>query len=113
MRVNNAASAYGSDSTKSKFRRQKDAEDQFIIDYANANLEEGAVKYEKVDDVIEGFRKHLNKLGTSKTQLIKAIFDPKSNFLHEISKSKESLDSDKTFIVETSGGKVKLNMYEA
>lgn len=113
MRVNNAASAYGSDSTKSKFRRQKDAEDQFIIDYANAHLEEGAVKYEKVDDVIEGFRKHLNKLGTSKTQLIKAIFDPKSDFLHEISKSKESLDSDKTFVVETSGGKVKLNMYEA
>ena len=113
MRVNNAASAYGSDSTKSKFRRQKDAEDQFIIDYANAHLEEGAVKYENVDDVIEGFKKHLNKLGTSKTQLIKAIFDPKSDFLHEISKSKESLDSDKTFIVETSGGKVKLNMYEA
>jgi len=113
MRVNNAASAYGSDSTKSKFRRQKDAEDQFIIDYANAHLEEGVVKYENVDDVIEGFKKHLNKLGTSKTQLIKSIFDPKSDFLHEISKSKESLDSDKTFVVETSGGKVKLNMYEA
>ena len=113
MRVNNAASAYGSDSTKSKFRRQKDAEDQFIIDYANKHLEEDRVKYKTVDEVISGFKRHLNKLGTSKTQLIKAMFDPKSDFLHEISKSKESLDSDKTFVIETSGGKVKLNMYEA
>lgn len=113
MRVNNAASAYGSESTKSKFRRQKDAEEKFIIDFANKHLEEDEVEYKTVDQVMNGFKKHLNKLGTSKTQLIKSIFDPKSDFLHKIAKSKEDLNSTESFVVETSGGKVNLNMYEA
>lgn len=110
--VNNAASSYGSNPNKSKFRRQLEAEQNFIVDFANRHLEKDKKPYENVDDVLSDFIKKLRQLGTSKTALYRSIFDNKSTTLQELSKSGLSYDSDKEFAISTENGTVSLKMYD-
>ena len=66
-RVNNAGSAYGTNANKSKYRRQEEAENDFIVEYANKHLEKDQKKFETSEQVLEDFYKKLGKLGTSRT----------------------------------------------
>ena len=112
-RVNNAGSAYGTNANKSKYRRQEDAENDFIVEYANKHLEKDQKKFETSEQVLEDFYKKLGKLGTSRTQLYESIFNPKSTFLYDIAKAKTDLDSNQTFTIETANGSVNLTMFQA
>lgn len=117
LRVNNAASAYGTDSNKSKYRRQKDAEEQFIIDFANSWLydekDPKSKKFETIKQVLDGFQNHLRKLGTSKTALIQSIFSNKSEVLRQLAKSGiHYTDSESVFNIQTYKGTVPMSMRE-
>lgn len=118
LRVNNAASAYGTDSNKSKYRRQKDAEEQFIVDFANSWLydkKDAAVKnkFKNTKEVLDYFQNYLRKLGTSKTALIKSIFSNKSEVLRQLAKSGKSYtDSESVFNIQTEKGTVQMSMRE-
>ena len=108
-RVNNAASAYGSDPNKSKFRRQKDAEEKFIVDFANGWLENR--NFETVRDVLNAFEERLRKLGTSKTALIESIFYKDSDLLRSVAKSgKEYNDPNAQFEIQTYRSTIVLSM---
>jgi len=50
-------------------------------------------EYKTLEQALSAFTKHLQHLGISKSALFEAMFNPKSEFLHEISKSKEGIDS--------------------
>lgn len=118
LRVNNAASAYGTDSNKSKYRRQKDAEEQFIVDFANSWLydkKDTAIKnkFKNTKEVLDYFQDYLRKLGTSKTALIKSIFSNKSEVLRQLAKSGKSYtDSESVFNIQTERGTVQMSMRE-
>ena len=112
LRVNNAASAYGNKSNKSKFRRQKEAEEEFMLDYINKTLNPEK-EYTSIENALEGFKKLLASLGTSKTALFQSMFDKKSEFLRQIAKSKDSMHSDKQVVIDTPTGKVLLTMQQA
>lgn len=112
VRVNNAASSFGSNSSKSKFRRQLEAEENFIIDFANRHLNEGQQKYTSSSDVLKDFQEKLKKLGTSKTSLYKSIFDKKSTVLQQLAKSGLSYDSEEKFNISTETGTVQMSMYD-
>lgn len=117
LRVNNAASAYGTDSNKSKYRRQKDAEEQFIVDFANSWLydekDPKSKKLETIKQVLDEFQNHLRKLGTNKTTLIQSIFSNKSEVLRQLAKSGKSYtDSESVFNIQTLKGTVPMSMRE-
>jgi len=89
--VNNASSAYGADKNKSKYRRQKDAEEQFILDYGSKYL---GKDYNDIKELLQAIKDHFNKKGVSYPDLYKSIFDPKSDVLHDISKSGDDIHSN-------------------
>ena len=116
LRVNNAASAYGSNGSKSKYRRQADAENDFILEFANSWLAklENTDKFNTVFDALEAFENsRLKKLGTNRSDLFESIFSNKSDLLRQIAKSgKNYNDSDAKFTVETKHGTVELTMQD-
>lgn len=116
LRVNNAASAYGSNGSKSKYRRQADAENDFILEFANSWLAklENTDKFNTVFDALEVFENsRLKKLGTKRSDLFESIFSNKSDLLRQIAKSgKNYNDSDAKFTVETKHGTVELTMQD-
>ena len=107
--VNNAASAYGSDANKSKYRRQKDAEEKFILDYGNEYLDTDCSDVESLKDAIKA---HFEKKGTRYDYLYKSIFDPKSDVLRVIAKSGEDIYSNEEYKIETQYGTIMLNMQD-
>ena len=110
LRVNNAASAYGSDPNKSKWRRQKDAETDFITEFAKEYF---GKEFKNSSEIFDEFTNKLSKLGTNKTDLIRSIFDSKSELLREVAKSgKDYNDSETQFKVETEHGTVMLSMQD-
>lgn len=116
LRVNNAASAYGSNVSKSKYRRQADAENDFILEFANNWLAklENTDKFNTVSDALDVFENsRLKKLGTNRSDLFESIFNNKSDLLRQIAKSgKNYNDADAKFAVETKHGTVELTMQD-
>ena len=114
LRVNNAASAYGNNPNKSKYRRQKEAERDFIVEFANSYAENSYAadkKFKDVQEVLEYLNTKLRKLGTNKTALIKSIFDNKSDLLRQVVKSNKSYDDANTsFEIQTEKGTVLLEI---
>jgi hypothetical protein len=54
------------------------------------------VKYDTLTltDALNDFSDHLKKLGTSKSELFEAMFNAKSDFLHQIAKYGKDINSD-------------------
>lgn len=111
-RVNNASSAYGSDPNKSKFRRQKDAEDKFITEFANTYNIGGRNNYNNSSEVLDNLPAYLKNIGTSKSALFESIFNKDSELLRQVVKSGKDYTGDISFEVETKNGTVKLSMQE-
>ena len=109
-RVNNAASAYGSDPNKSKFARQRDAEKDYVVKFVKEHFDVPQdITY---DRALEWFTNHLNKLGTSKSALFESLFNKNSDVLHQVSKQQKNQNAPTSYAVETKNGTVNLSVDE-
>lgn len=107
---NNAASQYGQESSRSKYRRQKEAVDEVVFNFVKRNfhIPSDVTNLKQANKVLEGYFRKVR--GIEVEDAIRKLLEKDNDIMHQISKKKIPMDG-KARMYEIDNG-IKLSAAE-
>lgn len=107
---NNAASQYGQESSRSKYRRQKEAVDEVVFDFIKRNfhIPSDVTNLKQANKVLEGYFRKVR--GIEVEDAMRKLLEKDNDIMHQISKKKIPMDG-KARMYEIDNG-IKLSAAE-